>query len=75
MYTFFLLVLQFDLAALGNDHLLRWLITGPFLDILNLVDDFLIAFQNLAKDDVPTVQPAVETSAKERQPMSLICTW
>jgi len=49
-------VWNLELAALDDLHFLRRLVTRRLGHVLDLVDD-VVAFQNLAKDDVTAVQP------------------
>ena len=46
-----------QLAALGDLDSLGWLVTRLCLDVLDLLNN-IVALENLAKDNVATVEPA-----------------
>jgi hypothetical protein len=61
VYTF---LGHLELSALGNLDGLYGLVTRALGHVLNLVDD-LVAFKNLAEDDVAAIEPAGDNGGNE----------
>jgi len=58
---------DFKLARFGDDHLLDGLVAGLRLDVFNLLDN-VVALEDLAEDDVATVEPPA------KKPGSALCS-
>jgi hypothetical protein len=55
--TFLLIRWHFQLATLGNLDCLLGLVSSTLCDVLDLVDDLIVALEDFAEYDVTSIQP------------------
>lgn len=61
-----------ELSALGDLDSLDGLVAGSLGDVLDLLDD-LVALEDLAENDVATIEPASDDGGDEELGAEMIC--